>query len=136
LLSIPSPSALWNHKPPSVTLTSFRIILFAVDAARTGDLSHRDCQMYLIWERERLNIPLGSKAVNIGQIYSFSVTGDGIVPSFYTSMLQREYDFHIELMAEVEEKSFKVAMYGLRNVKILSRNVAAPCNPPVYIMTP
>jgi len=136
LLSISSPSALWNHKPAPVTLTSFRIILFAVDAARTGDLSHRDYQMYPIWERKRLNIPLRSKAVNIGQIYSFRVTGDGIVPSFYTSMLQREYDFRIELVAEVGGKSFKVAMYGISNVKILSRNVAAPCNPPVYIMTP
>jgi hypothetical protein len=136
LLSISSPSALLNHKPPTVTLTSFQIILFAVDAARTGDLSHRDCQIHPIWERERFNIPLGSKAVHIGQIYSFRLSSDGIVPSFYTSMLQREYDFRVEMMAEVGGKSFNVAMYGLRNIKVLSRNVAATCNPPLYIMTP
>lgn len=75
-------------------------------------------------KEKRLNIPLSSEAVNIGQIYSFRLTGDGIVPSFNTRLLQRKYDFSTELTVEVGQKSFK-AMYPVMDcVNVLSRNVA------------
>lgn len=57
LLSVSSPSALWNHKPPPVTLTSFKILSYVVDTARTGGHYHDDIQKHPIWEGKTTQHP-------------------------------------------------------------------------------
>jgi hypothetical protein len=124
LLGISSGSTLWNQNPPKVEVLTFQLDLHAVDNARSGAASRHHLKLYRIWNWRFLHMPLGSEPVDMGHRYSFKVTGDGIITSFRTTLLERMYTFLIDLTIVVGGKSFKVERHGTVCVEVQSSDIA------------
>ena len=108
LLSVSSSSELWNQNPPCVMLTSFKLGAWIEDTATINGRSDEELKLQLVGERKHIKVPLGAESVDLGTIYGFTLTGDGIVPSFHTNLLERKYSFQAEFTAEVTGKMYPV----------------------------
>jgi Arrestin (or S-antigen), N-terminal domain len=111
LLSVTSPSKLWQMNPPPVTLSLLRAGLHGNSEQRSAGETHSDSKMYFCVEK-RPRILLTSNPVDVGAMYSFRLSGDGIVPSFGTGLLTRSYTILMNFEFDVGGESFKFMHYG------------------------
>jgi len=111
LLWVTSPSKLWQMNPPQVKLNSLRASLRGNNTQGSAGVSHSEGKTYFHIEKQP-RISLTSEAVDIGAMYAFRLTGDGLIPSFGTRLLEREYNISMTIEFDVGGKAFKFMHYG------------------------
>jgi len=128
LVNTSSNDQLWNDNPPPVTLTAFAMHINYVNRSTTDNVHFDDesnrAASDLIWEGKRLNIPLSSNPVDIGQIFSFCLGPHHcVISSFNTHLLQRKYEMKCEINVEVGGKSFKSIHFIFSSFEVIKQDL-------------
>jgi hypothetical protein len=117
-LSVSSTHPAWTRSPPMVTLTKVKINLRVLTIER-AHVSIESISDVPIFHHKALHLPLGPQPLDIGEMFSFTLTGEGITPSFDTRLLRRVYHLPIDVTIEVGGKSFEAAFAYTTPVTLL-----------------
>lgn len=128
-ISVTSSSIDWMSNPPPVQLTSFNMKLLVRTMSRASMAADEDDKKETIVDAKNLSINIGPQPLDLGQFFSPTLTGFGIVPSFNTRLLQREYDLPVEVAINIAGKSFKADFPISNSIYLLSRIVATETTP-------
>lgn len=75
---------------------------------------------------------LGPRLLDVGQLYNFTLSGNGVVPSFNSRLLERIYNLPTELTIEVGGQTFKADFLTYNIINVVSR-LAATGQVPVTV---
>lgn len=130
-LSVTSPSLEWTRNPPPVRLLSLKIKLRMTTIARVSTYRESN-DLELVLEAKHLGVMLGPRPLDVGQLYNFTLSGNGVVPSFNSRLLERIYNLPTELTIEVGGKAFKADFLTYNIINVVSR-LAATGRVPVTV---
>ncbi|KAE9364860.1 hypothetical protein N431DRAFT_422080 [Stipitochalara longipes BDJ] len=123
-LSVTSDNENWTANPPLVQLTSFKMILHMVTIARASTYHEYNFIDEAVCEGKHLGIILSPQPIDVGPLLNLTLNAKGIVPTFDSRLLDRQYNLPTEIMIEVGGKSFKVKLIEWDNINIISRLAA------------
>jgi hypothetical protein len=123
-LSVTSQSLEWTRNPPPVQLLSLKIKLRMITIARASTYRESNDHLELVFDAKHLGVMLGPQPLDVGQLYNFTLSGNGVVPSFNSRLLERIYNLPTELMIEVGGKTFKADFLTYNTINVVSRLAA------------
>jgi hypothetical protein len=92
--------------------------------ARASTYRELNYHLELVFEAKYLGVMLDSQPLDVGQLYNIPLSGNGVVPSFNSRLLERIYNLPTELKVEVEGKTFKADFLTYNIINAMSRFAA------------
>jgi hypothetical protein len=92
--------------------------------ARASTYRELNYHLELVFEAKYLGVMLDPQPLDVGQLYNIPLSGNGVVPSFNSRLLERIYNLPTELKVEVEGKTFKADFLTYNIINVMSRFAA------------
>ncbi|KAN0099977.1 hypothetical protein V8E51_013752 [Hyaloscypha variabilis] len=129
-LSVTSQDENWTANPPLVQLTSLKMDLHMTTTARVSTYHEYNFTDEILFEGKHLGITLSPQPIDVGALLNLTLVAKGIVPTFDSKLLERQYNFPTEITIEVGGKAFKDKLLEWDRITIVS-NLAALIPPVV-----